>query len=442
MALLASGAVVACDVPAPSSPVPFPLLTGKAGPVTARVSVSQFRDLGADVEAAAYAAAKDIKAGAALLNGGNIGVHGVYRKGVAVRLAPSTAQYPESAAAVDARSAAELYGPVVGGALAHGNAVLSKTSASLFGARAGDVLAVWTWTNRRLAYIGVDAVVDDAQVPAELTMSTVTAGRIGFHRPTSVQLYGYKSDAAIDAALKAHGLPRVDARVSRGGGGPTPDSTLDLATTKAELGQFWYISNADGTVTVDPVWRQANVVHTSFAGIPISAWCHKTVVPAIQSALNEIAASGLAGAIDVGNTNRYGGCFGPREVRASGGTTGGNLSRHTWAMALDMNTATNPMGGVPDHGLPRRADLPQVGLRLGRQLHDPRWHALRVGGPGSQPDQLPLSLLPEHHHPEASRRRRGRGAGFWRFASATADGPDLHAGGDPGRRVSLSARRH
>jgi hypothetical protein len=70
-------------------------------------------------------------------------------------------------------------------------------------------------------------------------------------------------------------------------------------------------------------------------------------VPAIQGALNEIAAAGLAGAIDVTNTNRYGGCFAPREVRSDGGTTGGNLSRHTWGMALDMNTATNPMGGVP-----------------------------------------------------------------------------------------------
>ena len=104
---------------------------------------------------------------------------------------------------------------------------------------------------------------------------------------------------------------------------------------------------ANFTTCIDPAWQQANLVRTAFTGVSIVATCHRVVVPALQGALNEIAAVGLGGAIDVANTNRYGGCFGPREVRAAGGTTGGNLSRHTWAMAIDMNTVTNAMGAVP-----------------------------------------------------------------------------------------------
>ena len=345
--LFATGAVVGCGVPAPK-PVLFPLLTGKPGPVAARLSVTQFRDLQPDVQAAAFAAAKDVHGGAALLHGGNIGIRSVVRSGHVIRTAPATGQYPAEVAAVDARSATELYGSAVGSRLAlRGWVVMSATSASLFGARAGDYLQVWTWTNRRIAPFYVAAVVPDTSVPAEITMSTTTAAGIGFYRPTSVQLYGYPSEAAIDQALESHGLPRVDARVTRGGGSPTPDSTLSLAVTKAKLGQFWYVPNSNGSITVDPAWVAANVVHYHFSGIPISAWCDKFVAPGIQGALNEIAASGLSGAIDVANTNTYGGCYGPREVRASGGTTGGNLSRHTWAMAIDINTSENPMGAVP-----------------------------------------------------------------------------------------------
>ena len=43
----------------------------------------------------------------------------------------------------------------------------------------------------------------------------------------------------------------------------------------------------------------------------------------LQAALNEIAAAGLAGAIDAANTNRYGGCSG-HAVQPSGGPTVGN----------------------------------------------------------------------------------------------------------------------
>jgi hypothetical protein len=54
----------------------------------------------------------------------------------------------------------------------------------------------------------------------------------------------------------------------------------------------------------------------------------------------------LAGLIDLANTNTFGGCFGPRFTRLVGSQLG-TLSRHTWAQAIDMNTATNCQGCVP-----------------------------------------------------------------------------------------------
>jgi hypothetical protein len=340
-ALVVVAAATACAPPAPR-------LIGKAGPATERVTVSQFRDLEPGVQYAAFNAAAEAKAGAALLHGGTIGLRGLYRNGAAYVLAPINGQYPMGSAAVDPASARELYGADVGRFLSSGSIVLSATSAQLFGAKAGDIAELRRWSDGGLTKVTIAGIVPDERLPAEMVLPTSTASAIGFVRPTSVQIYGYRSVKAVDDALARHGLRRSDVRIGHPNTDPSsPDSTLGLLETKVKLGQFWYVPRGDGTVTIDPAWAQANLVRVPFSGVGIVATCHRVIVPYLQAALSEIAAAGLAGAIDTANTNRYGGCYGPREVRSAGGTTGGNLSRHTWAMALDTNTATNPLGGRP-----------------------------------------------------------------------------------------------
>ena len=342
------GAVAVLAVATACGP-PAPEAHRKARPRDCeRVTVSQFRDLEAGVQYAAFNAAGEAKAGAALLHGGTVGLRGLYRNGVAYSLAPVNGQFPMSAAAVDPTSATELYGADVGRFLATGSIVLAATSAGLFGARVGDVAEVRRWNDGGLTRLTIAGIVPDERLPAEMLFPTTTASAIGFVRPTSVQIYGYKSVKAVDDALAKHGLRRSDVRISHPNTDPSsPDSTLGLLDTKVKLGMFWYVSRGDGAITIDPAWAQANLVRVAFTGVGVVATCHRVIVPYLQAAFTEIAAAGLAGAIDTANTNRYGGCYGPREVRSSGGTTGGNLSRHTWAMALDTNTATNPMGGTP-----------------------------------------------------------------------------------------------
>ena len=106
---------------------------------------------------AAFNAASEIKAGAALLHGGTIGLRGLYRNGAAYVLAPVNGQYPMGSAAVDPASATELYGADVGRFLATGSIVLSATSAGLFGATVGDVAEVRRWSDgglTRLTIVG------------------------------------------------------------------------------------------------------------------------------------------------------------------------------------------------------------------------------------------------------------------------------------------------
>jgi hypothetical protein len=58
----------------------------------------------------------------------------------------------------------------------------------------------------------------------------------------------------------------------------------------------------------------------------------------LRGALAEVARAGLAGGL-----GRYGGCYSPRLIR--GGNSAGHLSRHSFGIAVDVNTRNNVFGG-------------------------------------------------------------------------------------------------
>jgi hypothetical protein len=298
------------------------------------------------VDIAAKLAAGDAGGHAAVTHSATVQLTTLFRNGTPVQAAPAGAQFPLSATAMEPWAATALYGTEVGDALANGFTVMSRPSADLRGAQRWDVVRLRRAAGGTADFF-VGAFLPEDRAPSELLMSFATAGAIGFSRPASVVLFGFRSTDEIDAALAARGLVRPGVRISRSWSRlRNPDSTLGLARTKQLLGEFWYRSLPLGLVSVDPAWSAANIQRTTFP-LGVTASCHRVIVPALQGAFAEIQASGLGGAIDVANTNRYGGCYGPREIRPAGGTTGGSLSRHTWAMALDLNTTQNPLGGVP-----------------------------------------------------------------------------------------------
>jgi hypothetical protein len=268
---------------------------------------------------------------------------------VPLKSAPAGAHYPVSATAMEPWAGAGLHGESFGQVLAKNQLVLSQTAATLRKARVGDALDIRKFSGPAgVVRVHIGAIVPDSNAPSEMTMSLWTAASLGFSRPSSVQIWGYRSQPEIEAALARRGLNRAGVRIGRSWDPPSPDSTLGLGRTKALLGEFWYRNLVGGAIQIDPAWFQANVSpRVTFAGVPIRASCHVKVNPYIQGALREIAAAGLSPLVNVSNTNSVGGCFAPREIRPSGGTTGGSLSRHTWAMALDMNVSTNQMGAVP-----------------------------------------------------------------------------------------------
>jgi hypothetical protein len=242
-------------------------------------------------------------------------------------------------------TAVELLGPSVGDALARGQVALGETSARLRGAVVGDRLDVVGWHGHR-ASLEVGVIVPDPQVwSSEVLMSRELAEALGFRRPDRVIAWGFADPAAFEAALVAR-LPTGQTwKLRRTWDEPSPDSILSQARLKEALGEFAVFRGRSG-LRLDSRWVSAAI---SREALPIigTITCHRTVLAALRAALGEVEAAGLAGAIDVGDSRRYGGCFGGRELRTYSGTSGRNLSRHSWGAAIDLNPSTNGFGRTP-----------------------------------------------------------------------------------------------
>jgi hypothetical protein len=326
--------------------------SGKPALVDSRtdlVSVAESATLSAPVEAAAARAA--VQAGGVAMPGRafTMSMTAVYRGNVAIQAAPGGYQFPMATTVLPVDAARQVMSGKVSSEISLGHVVMGQTTASLRGARVGDTIRVLN-SRGAVATLWIGAIVPDATVGGtEIVMSDYIASWLGFTTNTRVLIWGFTSRAAIDGALQANGLVRKGVNIGRSWWGPSPDSTLGLARTKALLGEFSFHVNANGSITLGGNWIATHIsgggARTTFAYIPIRAACNNAVRGAIQNALREVYQSGLGGAIDVGNTNTYGGCFYPRYNRI--GANIGSLSRHSWGQPIDMNTTTNVQGGIP-----------------------------------------------------------------------------------------------
>jgi len=306
------------------------------------VSVYTARQLDDGIAQRAITAAEQAGGAGVELNGGVLGLLAVRRGGQPVQQAPAGYRWPLSTAVMPPEAAGRVASRDVARTEALGQVVVTQTTATLHGVQAGDVLTVLGWDG-----IGHDLTVglvapDDVVGGPELMISPDVAGVVGLARPSSVVLWGFRSRAEIDQQLAANGLVATTIRIRRSWDPPDPDGLLSYPQIKAKFGEFAYSDTAQ-----EPGWVGAHLTRVSLP-LGIRATCNNVAIPALQGALNEVAAAGLAGAIDVANTNTYGGCYGGLgEVSPLGSTTGGFLSKHSWGVAIDMNTVQNPEGAPP-----------------------------------------------------------------------------------------------
>jgi hypothetical protein len=238
-------------------------------------------------------------------------------------------------------------GDAMADVVARGQVLMGETSAKVRGAQVGDVLLL---RDRKfwMRPFTIGAIVADEFVNSgDLFMSSSAAALLGEMPVSQIAITDIVSPASVLSGLKKKGISiGTEFRLRTSWDRKNPDGTLGTATTKKLLGEFSYRPTVGSSILVAGSWTSSNIAwKMRYTDIKLGNNCHRIVVDAIQGALTEIKKSGLSRFVNTQNSNRYGGCFVGRYNRLAGNF--GAPSRHAWGMAIDINTDTNPQGGVP-----------------------------------------------------------------------------------------------
>lgn len=306
-------------------------------------------DVDLAVVQAADRVARRIGGTATVGRSGSLGMRAITRNDATVHAAPDGYLIPMVYISMPRGSIGRVMGEDVPAALGPDEVVMNEVTAGLTGASVGDVVVMQA-ADGSVVPLTIAGIRPYDQIGwAELVFTYDVAVRLGATNDTRAVIYGFDDRTAFDAAVVAEGLTtRQDTKVNRSWDPQDPDDTLSTARTKVALGEPWYQFTSTGGVTMHPTWKANNLTDGRVVlddSIPIRAQCHVAVVDDLRAALAEVAAAGLAAAIDVANANSAGGCYVPRFSRVSGQI--GFLSRHTYGMALDTNTDSNCAGCRP-----------------------------------------------------------------------------------------------
>lgn len=359
-----------------------------APPVDDIVNVYDSGSLDPSTEANAIAAARQAGADFTITESASIAMQRIVRGTSVVQEAPSAMSIPMGTTVFDADAAGTLMGGDVSAALSASSLVMSRRTAELRGAEAGDVVTLRSSFGADVDF-AIGAVVDDEITGGtELLITPGGAERLNLSRKSSVVMWGFGSRGDLDQALADNDLVSTSVRIRRSWDPFDPDSTLGMGETKELLGEFGYRVNENGSVTQDSTWQAANLPSgRRDVGIGIRARCHLLIEPALEEAFSEIASRGLANVFDVGDANLAGGCHVARFNRLTPNSSIGFLSRHSWAMAIDTNTRTACQGCAPPSFATRAGGCDAVRIL--------RKHGFAWGGNFLTPDGMHFEYVGE-----------------------------------------------
>lgn len=238
-------------------------------------------------------------------------------------------------------------GDVLAEAASSGKVLMGERSAAIRGAKVGDVLTLRDIKFRKREFVIGAIVPNDFVDYGDLFMTSESAVVLGDINISRITMTNIPSAKVILAALASKGFViNSSLRLRTSWDRQNPDGTLGTSTVKKLLGEFAFRPAGGSNIEVETRWSMNNILwRHSFTDVGLRSSCHKVVATAIQKALTEIRQAGLAHKINLQNSNRYGGCFTGRYNRMAG--TFGAPSRHSYGMALDVNTSTNVQGAVP-----------------------------------------------------------------------------------------------
>jgi D-alanyl-D-alanine carboxypeptidase len=219
--------------------------------------------------------------------------------------------------------------------LRRGEVLLSATAARLRGVGRGATLVLADGGRLRVRGVVPDEVAQSAELLSHLRDRRVQA------RPRNIlALLSPTSDLGERRLerVASDGEP-TRARLLFDGddAGEPQDGPARPAELKARFGEPAVgLPYGEDWVTLDPGFLRRHIVSSP---VPLlgNVTCHRRMIPALRSAMAELQRRRIGHLVDPAE---YAGCYAPRRIQPSG-----TLSLHAWGLAVDLNAASNPVGG-------------------------------------------------------------------------------------------------
>lgn len=223
-------------------------------------------------------------------------------------------------------------------ALQHGEALISRTASKVRGAERLNL----RMQGRRVTARG--GISDRAAHGVELVLRKPVPGWVG----NTIRYFLVRADAntsrrELRGAVKRAAGEGTAVQIRSDGQARFlrhAPNVKPLFAFKRSFGEFPARPAENGALSMFPKWVDR---HIRARSVPLlgNVRCHRKLFPMLRGALGEIRDKGLGHLI---RPQEYAGCYYPRYVADPPGV---RLSRHTWGIALDINTSGNAFGQEP-----------------------------------------------------------------------------------------------
>ena len=232
-----------------------------------------------------------------------------------------------------------FYNQKISSSLKENKAVISEITAKRHNLEIGDKIS-FIGNEPQSQGIEVGLIVPDKDINwTEILISRALGFEFGIDRIKKITMWSNKMDEIVFIELykniktkKIQYLTKTDANKG--------DWILPASLLKDQFGEFSVKDrdNSSKWVTVDPKWKIQNI---ETRNLPIigTTTCNKLMWEPLIGALNQIQEEGLAHTLSKKEYYSSGGCYAPRRITRV--NAGGALSRHTWGIAIDINTKSS-----------------------------------------------------------------------------------------------------
>ena len=232
-----------------------------------------------------------------------------------------------------------FYNQKISSSLKENKAVISEITAKRHDLEIGDKIS-FIGNEPQSQGIEVGLIVPDKDINwTEILISRTLGFEFGIDRIKKITMWSNKMDEIVFIELykniktkKIQYLTKTDANKG--------DWILPASLLKDQFGEFSVKDrdNSSKWVTVDPEWKIQNI---ETRNLPIigTTTCNKLMWEPLIGALNQIQEEGLAHTLSKKEYYSSGGCYAPRRITRV--NAGGALSRHTWGIAIDINTKSS-----------------------------------------------------------------------------------------------------